>query len=592
MDKNSEVKFTMETTAQADLARTREFLLAIARITIPVIGSRPLREQIQELLEQVCMAYDLEAGVLRILNGDSLDLVAVHGIPYEQVAVSMPANVGLAVRLIEDGKPIAVEDVSVDSQTSTLADRARVDPRKFIFTSYAGAPLIMEGRTVGILGLYSIIKKRAFTELELKNLQILANHIAICMANEKLYETLAGKQAELEAEIRCRDKTERERVLLEEQLRHAQKMEALGQLAGGVAHDFNNMLTVILGNAAILLNGLQKVTGSHQMMDTVSQIRQAGEHASDLTRRLLAFSRRQPTKSSVFDLALLVRKTEAMLSRLVRADIQLELECDTQPCMVKADAGQIQQVLLNLVLNASDAIQKTGRITVWCKQEQDGEQAKSPDRWCVLGVRDTGTGMTAEIRDRIFEPFFTTKPVGRGTGLGLSMVYGIVTQMGGRIEVDTDVGHGTTCRVYLPWCNETLMTAVPSSAEAVHRSGDGLILLCEDDDAVRGMLGGMLRGAGYDVLEASDGAEALSLSFDKRKPDLLITDIIMPGMRGNELARQMQQRQPGLKVLFISGYMGDDSVWNDIPDHADFLQKPFMPQDLLTKVREKLIASP
>lgn len=568
-----------------EMMAVQDRLLAIVRVNTPVLGSRPLREQIGELIAQACNAYGVEAGVLRAVQGDDLVLVAAHGIPAHQTAANLSARIGIAGRVIASRKPLAIGDVRETAATAGLAARARTDPSKFEFISYIGAPLLVNDEIIGILGMFSVARRRDFNEVEICSLQNLANHIAICMVNEQLYETLTRQREELRTEIRRRDEMERERAALEEQLRRAQRLEALGQMAGGFAHDFNNLLTVILGNTSIALRTLRLSGLPEDLCSPLLQVQAAGDRAADLTHRLLAFSQKQPTQPRVLDLCQLVRDSGPMLSRFVRAGIQLHIECDQGACMVRGDAGQFEQVLANIVLNARDAISGSGRIDVWCRPIQvQGEP------WCVLGVRDTGVGMTPEVRARLFEPFFTTKSMEHGTGLGLPMVYGIVTQAGGRVVVESEPAQGTTVLVYLPSCAGQSGMPVAESA-APSTAGARRLLLCDDEPAVRCMIACVLRDAGYEVLEAADGVAALELvSSDERPVDLLVTDLVMPRMGGDELARHMFERQPALRVLFVSGCTGDCDTNAELLANASVLPKPFTLKELLTRVEQLLCA--
>ncbi len=380
-------------------------------------------------------------------------------------------------------------------------------------------------------------------------------------------------------------------VRLEGQLRQSQKLEAIGQLAGGVAHDFNNLLTVIGGYSSILLG---KMPPDSPHRSSIEEIKKAGDRASSLTRQLLAFSRKQILQPKVLDLNLVVTDLEKMVRRLIGEDI--DLLTITSPVLgkVKADPGQIEQVLLNLIVNARDAMPKGGKLTIETRnvvlsEDYAQRHATIPGPCVMLAVCDTGQGMEASILQRIFDPFFTTKGSGKGTGLGLATVYGIVKQSGGNIWVYSEVGRGSTFKVYLPRVDE------PGEGEEVVGSGSipqgtELILLVEDEDQVRAILKHILEGQGYHVLAASNGEEALSISRDlKRDIKLMITDVVMPQMSGRQLAERVLALRPHLPILFMSGYTDDAIVRHGLLDEKlNFIQKPFDSASVGRKVREVL----
>ncbi len=384
----------------------------------------------------------------------------------------------------------------------------------------------------------------------------------------------------------ARDVTEHKR--LEEQLRQAQKMEAVGRLAGGVAHDFNNLLTVILGYSSLLCARTQPDDPLHEPS---RMIRSTAERAANLTRQLLAFSRKQILMPVVLDLNTVISELEPMLQRLIGEDVRLVIELAPELGPVKADRGQLEQVLVNLVVNSRDAMPNGGLLTIQTAAE-DGEGSANPR--VVLTVRDTGHGMDEHTRARLFEPFFTTKEVGKGTGLGLATVYGIVQQSGGEITVDSAPGAGATFRVALPRAETVAVPDAEPSDAHEPRNGSETILLAEDEDMLRDLACSVLRQAGYTVLPSHNGAEALSLSESySGQLDLLITDVIMPVMGGRELADRLVSVRPSVKVLYISGYIDDSIVRHLVEaEGKPLLHKPFTPDILLRKVREVLDSSP
>ena len=386
-----------------------------------------------------------------------------------------------------------------------------------------------------------------------------------------------------------------ERIRLESELLQAQKMESVGRLAGGVAHDFNNLLTAINGYAGFLLEALDQ---DDPKRADVKEILNAGERAAGLTRQLLAFSRKQILHPEVLDIHTAVEATRKMLKRLIGEDITLETRLAAHPCLVKVDAGQIDQVLLNLAVNARDAMPKGGTLAFETRvMTADADFAsRHPDLprgpLVCLSVRDSGCGMSEEVRARLFEPFFTTKERGQGTGLGLSMVFGIVKQSGGDIEVESAPGRGTTFRIYLPQVDSPAQVASARKDEStdVVLRGKETVLFVEDEETVLNLAKRSLTGSGYTVLTAADGPQALAeLERHGRPVDLLVTDVVMPGMSGRDLARQIALKNMARRTLFISGYTDDAIVRHGVLEPGlAFLYKPFSPRALLEKLREVL----
>jgi signal transduction histidine kinase len=370
----------------------------------------------------------------------------------------------------------------------------------------------------------------------------------------------------------------------EERVRQASKLEAVGTLAGGIAHDFNNLLTVILGNAQLIEDALGP---DHPRAHNAQDILTAGRSAASLTRRLLAFSRKQRVSPQLVNLNALVRGLEGLLQRLVRESVALVTSlADSLPPVV-IDPGQVEQMLINLAINARDAMPQGGRLTI----ETTAVPASAGSvAGVAIRVADTGHGMDEHTRARLFEPFFTTKPVGQGTGLGLSTVYGIVSQAGGRITVDTAPGAGARFDIWLPVAE---IAPPPAEAVAVRAPSGGTetILLAEDSSEVRRFAATVLARAGYHVVEALDGADAVARRLALDRPlDLLLTDVMMPRMTGIELARRLRSREPNLRVLYCSGYAGVGETVDELGVTGAFLQKPFSAADLLRSVRDVLDA--
>jgi PAS domain S-box-containing protein len=384
-----------------------------------------------------------------------------------------------------------------------------------------------------------------------------------------------------------------ERKQLEDQLRQAQKMEAVGQLAGGVAHDFNNLLTIINGYSEIIL---AQLPGDSPVCQLVREIGQAGELAASLTRQLLAFSRKQVLEPKVVNLNTIVADTERLLRRLIGADVNLSTVLEPALGTVKVDPGQIEQVMMNLAVNARDAMPQGGHLTLetanvqWSEEHAGTWPEAEPGHYVMLAVSDTGVGMGAEVQARLFEPFFTTKGPGRGTGLGLATVYGIVKQSAGFLSVYSEVGRGTTFKVYLPRAEGPPVTGKSFPGKRLTPGGAETVLLAEDEPGLRALIRHILEAQGYAVLEAGTGDAALRVAeVHPGTINLLVTDVVMPVMDGPELAKRIIHMRPGTKILYLSGYT-DDAVVRHGVSHVDsaFLQKPFTPSALAQKVRETL----
>jgi signal transduction histidine kinase/ActR/RegA family two-component response regulator len=409
-------------------------------------------------------------------------------------------------------------------------------------------------------------------------------------AQRLVAEALRESEAQLAAVLADRERLER-------QFYQAQKMETVGQLAGGIAHDFNNILTAIVGFGALIA---EQVSGDAEASRNVAEILAAANRASALTRQLLAFGRRQVLHPTRVDLNETVQSLAAMLQQLIGEHIELQIVCEAGLPPIRADLSQLESALANLVVNARDAMPRGGRVTIETAEvvlDDDYSTAHvgvRPGRYARLSVSDSGVGMSHELQARIFEPFFSTKEAGKGTGLGLATVYGIVKQSGGNIWVYSEAGMGATFKVYLPVDEgEGAAEGHREPARGQWSKGTETVLLVEDAPMIRRLAREIMTRAGYSVIEASDGAQASDILARQGRIDVLLTDVVMPRFNGVELAHQLRLARPDLRVLFMSGYPDNAIVRNGLlEDSATFLQKPFTPEELLRKLRAVIDAIP
>jgi len=469
---------------------------------------------------------------------------------------------------------------------SRMADKRFVDVNA-AWERLTGWPRAEQiGRTSVELGLWQDVRQRDEMFAELARRGVVRDFAARMKmrAGERREVLLSVDRIEIGGEdcvlLLAHDVTELRR--LERELRQAQKMEAIGRLAGGVAHDFNNILTAIGGADSLILDQLP---AGDPLRPFAEQIRRSTRRAAALTQQLLTFTRKQPLEPVVIDPNDAVRATADMLQRMIGADIELVVELGATG-RVKADAGSLEQVIMNLAVNSRDAMPAGGTLMLRTTEAAGGHDGVPAGAWIVIAVADTGIGMDAPTRARLFEPFFTTKEQGKGTGLGLSTVYGIVTQCRGHLVVKSELGRGSEFQVFLPREQQTQPAAAPPSPDDVIPGGVETILLAEDDDAVREYVSLVLRRLGYQVLEAADGADALAVADRFHGPiDLLLSDVVMPRMDGVELARRLGQARSSLKVMHMSGYPGDARAG---ADDAPFLRKPFDRDVLARRVRRVL----
>jgi signal transduction histidine kinase len=472
----------------------------------------------------------------------------------------------------EQYRIVAAHDAQHDPRTKEFSEGYLVPNG---ITSMLDAPIRSRGELIGVICHEHIGNPREWTLEE---------------------QEFAGSIADLISRVlESAERTRAEQALRrsEELLRHSQKMEAIGMLAGGVAHDFNNLLTAILGYSDLLLKRLDR---ENSLYRSAEEIKKAGERAASLTRQLLAFSRKQVLQPKIFNLNSVVADMDKLLRRLIGEDIDLVTCLDSDLGLIETDPGQIEQVILNLAVNARDAMPSGGKLTIETSNVEldqvyaSGHAGVRPGPYVMIAVTDTGYGMDEETLSHIFEPFFTTKGVGRGTGLGLSTVYGIVKQSSGNVWVYSEPGNGTTFKVYLPRVQSYVREPLQDEPLILPPQGSETILVVEDDEIVRKMTQEILSINGYSVLEAANSAEALLTCNKHPGPiQLMITDVVMPQMSGCELAEQVASIRPEMAVLYMSGYTGNALIHHGVLiDSNAFISKPFTPDSLAGKVRELL----
>jgi PAS domain S-box-containing protein len=510
---------------------------------------------------------DKQSGTLGCLEHWRVATLAADAFVAQMEEQAFKMGMGLPGRIWESGRPVWVRDVATDP-TFVLRDVAAKTGLHGAF----GFPIRIGGEVEGVIEFFSRQVREPDSEL------------LSMITDVGLKIGQFGERTRAEEALR----------LTEAQLRQSQKMEAVGRLAGGVAHDFNNLLTVIRGYSELILSRLAPTDPARREME---EVKKAADRAAGLTSQLLAFSRRQFVAAKIVDLNAIVMNMDGMLRRLLGEDvIELCADLDPQLGSIKADPGQIEQVIMNLAVNARDAMPTGGKLTIETRNVTIGKGLRrgttmlEEGRYALLAIRDTGHGMDEETRSHLFEPFFTTKEKGKGTGLGLSTVYGIVKQSGGTIEIESAPGQGTMCKIFFPTVDEVAQT-VPQAGGTVDRAiGRETILVVEDDPSVRGLVQEALRLSGYEVLVARHGIEALLTGAKHLGPiHLLLTDVAMPQMSGPEVAEKLSVARPEIKVLYMSGYP-DHPVFEQggVKRDTAFLQKPFTPNVLTQKVREVL----
>ena len=538
-----------------------------------------VREQTREGLFQAVCEKALRAGefhsvwIGRAEPDGAISLIAHAGHELDYLKDGAPRwdkgplAGGPGGRSIRERRTIAVADTEVDEHFTPWREPAlRAGVR-----SLASVPLVVRGEPYGVIA-FLAAERNVFEGEVLDLVATLGGDISYAIEN-------------------IDERSERRR--LEEQLRQSQKMEAVGRLAGGIAHDFNNLLTIILGNCSEALEALSQ---DHPGRQHVAEIEDAANRAASLTRQLLAFSRRQILRPEVVNLNDVVKRIIMLLRRVIGEDVSLSTVFAADPADVVADPGQLEQILLNLCINSRDAMPHGGTVSIETHRMNVGPSGHERDRtmrpgaYVSLVVRDTGVGMSDEVKAQAFEPFFTTKELGKGTGLGLSTVYGIVRQSGGGIFFDSTFGGGTSFTVAFPASVDTAPPRVDEVRKPRASGGAETILLAEDQPGVRALARRALMSAGYRVMEAASGDEALAIAeAHEGTIAMVITDVVMPGMSGPELVQRLRARMPAVRVLYISGYAESaalDSIGAD--RHASFLQKPFTVAGVRARVRELL----
>ncbi len=537
---------------------------------------QPVESLLATISEACGRLLGSESVGFRLVEGEELVLAGSWG-DAKEVMITSRLRIGesLSGRVAASGEPLVVTDLVNDPRVIP-AHRETMSRRGY--RALLAVPVKVGERVVGVLSIRTR-REEGFSAEDVRIATAFASQAAVALENSRLYHETQRAYNELSQ--------------TQDQLAQASKMEAVGHLAGGVAHDFNNLLMVIMGRSELLLAGLDTGDPNRPALELIEQ---TAIRAADLTRQLLAFSRKQVLQPRVLDLNAVVSNMSEMLRRLIGEDIALVTVLGPALGHVKADRGQIEQIIMNLAVNARDAMPHGGRLTLeTANVDLDAAYARKhvearPGPHVMLALSDTGIGMDPKTQARIFEPFFTTKGPRKGTGLGLAMVYGIVKQSGGNIWVYSEPGQGTTFKIYLPRIEEAIESAQGRSALAPPLRGMETVLLVEDEDAVRDLARDILQARGYTVLEARHGAEALRISEQHPGPiHLMLTDVVMPEMIGRELADRLAVLRPETKVLYMSGYTDNAVVHHGVLDPGTiFLQKPFTAAVLARKVREIL----
>ncbi|MCB0281249.1 MAG: response regulator [Calditrichae bacterium] len=563
---------------ETTLKRRGAILQAIAWIAEKLVRSNSWQEQCSEMLQRVINTIDISRAFLYkkdTFEGDELRFSLI----FEETAQGVSSlkdnpelkNLDLKELNLADWNNRYEKNQPVSGHATDIPSNIQKITTKSGIISFISLPIIIKKKLWGFIGFHETRKSRVWTEEEIEGLQILANTITAAISREFI---------------------ETERKQLEEQLLQAQKLEGIGQLAGGIAHDFNNLLTIILGYCQILN---EQMPEANTFKKHILEIQNAGSRAADLTNQLLAFSRKQIIEPKVLNPVESLTNIKKMLNRLIGENIVIQSLLDESTSNIKIDPGQFDQIIMNLAVNARDAMPNGGKLileTYNVKLEpsyEDYHLSVKPGEYVLISVSDSGQGMDAETKSRIFEPFYTTKEVGKGTGLGLSTVYGIVKQAEGNIWVYSEPDKGTTFKIYLPAVTENPDVFEKNNISSV-KTGNETILIVEDEAGLRELLKSILKRYGYNIIVARDVEHALEITRNKDIFfSLLITDVVMPVMNGQELAVKINKVYPDVKVLFVTGYT-DNIVVNQgiIKEGSNILTKPFSIESLVKKVREVL----
>jgi len=569
---------------EKDLARSYQSLQGLYGVAEAINQATYEKDILNKTLQQVVNLPGVQAGWISLREGETgFRLAAASGLPEALEAPGAFEGDCLCRRKLLAGEL---------NQTTSILECERFQQAKGNTRGlryHASIPLWIGDRVIGVMNLAGPEEGR-FAEEDLAILYTAASQMALALERAQLLQQMEKKVEEKTSNL-MEEIAERKR--LEEQFYQSQKMEAIGKLAGGVAHDFNNHLGIIIGYSELMLDRLRP---DDPLRKNAGMIKDAALRSATLTRQLLAFSRRQVFEPRILDLNAGIVELEKLLRPLIGEDIELILSLSAASGKARADPAQIDQVIMNLAVNSRDAMAEGGRLTIETADvELDQEYASKhatvrPGSYVMVAVSDTGMGMDSETQTHMFEPFFTTKEKGKGTGLGLATVYGIVKQSGGYIWVYSEPGKGTTFKIYLPRVEGSAQEADAERVPSSILKGEETVLIVEDEGMLRELACEFLRKSGYNVLEAGNGSKAIEISRAHRGPiHLLMTDAVMPGMSGRELAQRLQGERPEAKVLYVSGYTDDSVLRNGLlqPGTA-FLQKPFTRDSLARKVREVL----